>query len=132
VTRADRLRKQYHFWPGPEGLNAWDVDRLIELSRDLPIEQVTVESIWEVDTNYWFDSDEPQPSVRDVVAHAELIRDVDLAYPIILGVDGRVMDGMHRVAKALLEGRQTIPVVRFVEELEPDFRNCRPQDLPYD
>ena len=31
------MRKQYNFWPGPVGLDAWDVDRLIELSRDLPV-----------------------------------------------------------------------------------------------
>jgi hypothetical protein len=25
------VRKQYHFWPGEHGVDAWDVDRLIEL-----------------------------------------------------------------------------------------------------
>ena len=32
----------------------------------------------------------------------------DVAYPIILGHDGRVMDGMHRIARALLDGRAEI------------------------
>jgi len=63
--------------------------------------------------------------------HARLIATADLAYPIILAVDGRVMDGMHRVARALLEGRPTIAAVRFAGPIEPDFRNCRPEDLPY-
>ena len=126
------VRKQYHFWPGERGFDAWDVDRLIELSKHLPVHHVSLESIWELDTNYWFDAGGSQPSVRNVVAHAELIRDVDPAYPIILGADGRVMDGMHRVARALLEGRESIPAVRFPQQPEPDFRNCRPDDLPYD
>jgi hypothetical protein len=34
------------------------------------------------------------------------LEEVDLSYPIILGPDGRVMDGMHRVARAILEGRR--------------------------
>lgn len=42
------------------------------------------------------------------------------------------MDGMHRVARALLEGRSTITAVRFREDPEPDHRDCWPDDLPYD
>jgi hypothetical protein len=52
--------------------------------------------------------------------------------PIILGADGRVMDGMHRVARVLLEGGTTITAVRFAEPPEPDYGNCRPENLPYD
>jgi hypothetical protein len=58
--------------------------------------------------------------------------DVDPSFPIILGFDGRVMDGMHRVARAMLEGRTTIPAVQFVTHPAPDYLNCRPGDLPYD
>jgi len=38
---------------------------------------------------------------------------------------------MHRIAKALLEGRSTISAVRFATHPDPDYRNCRPEDLPY-
>ena len=46
-TRSDtaEVRKQYHFWPGEDGLDAWDVDRLVELSRSLPVRQVSLGSI---------------------------------------------------------------------------------------
>jgi hypothetical protein len=125
------VRKQYHFWPGEHGFDAWDVDRLVELSRGLPIKDVELESIDEVDSVYWFDDQSQRPTVRRVVEHARLIEDVDLSYPVILGVDGRVMDGMHRIAKALLLGRETISAVQFKTQLEPDYRNCRPEDLPY-
>jgi hypothetical protein len=124
------VRKQYHFWPGEEGLDAWDVDRLVELSKDLPVKDVDLASIDEIDSVYWFDELE-RPTVRNVVDHARLIEEVDLSHPIILGFDGRVMDGMHRIAKALLEGRTTISAVQFETPLEPDYRNCRPEDLPY-
>lgn len=51
---------------------------------------------------------------------------------MILGADGRVMDGMHRIARALLEGRTTVPAVRFPVHPEPDHRGVHPDDLPYD
>jgi len=46
------VRKQYHFWRWDNDLDAWDVDRLIELSCGLSIEPVAVDSIAEVDTAY--------------------------------------------------------------------------------
>lgn len=97
------MRKQYHFWPGAEGRDAWDVDRLIQLAADLPIEHVNLDEIGEI----------------------------DLAHPVILGPDGRVMDGMHRIGRALLDRSNSIKAVRLASLPEPDFRNCRPDELPY-
>lgn len=125
------MRKQYHFWPGASGLDAWAVDRLVELSRDFPIADVDISTIGDVDAVYWFDETET-PTVRWVVEHIRLIEEVDVEYPIILGPDGQVMDGMHRIARALLEGRATIRAVRFEHLPEPDHRDCRPSELPYD
>jgi hypothetical protein len=130
VRQTNVVRKQYHFWPGEAGLDAWDVDRLFVLSRHLPVEEVQISTIGEVDSVYWFDDDNP-PTVRAVVEHVNLINAVDLSYPVILSVEGRVMDGMHRIARALLEGRKSVRAVRFLQPVAPDFRNCRPQDLPY-
>jgi hypothetical protein len=124
------VRKQYNFRPGDEGLDAWDVDRLIDASAHLPVSEVAVDSIREVDTDHWFVYG-PVPTVRRIIEQVRLIHEVDCSYPIILGADGRVMDGMHRVARAILDGRSTIRAVRFVIEPEPDFRNCSPEDLPY-
>ncbi len=70
--------------------------------------------------------------MRRVVEHFRLIDEVDMAHPIILAPDGCVMDGMHRVARAIFEGRPTIRAVRFEEMPEPDYRNCCPAELPYD
>jgi len=126
------VRKQYHFWPGNKGLDAWDVDRLVHLSRDLPVHEVELSAMSEVDTVYWFDDESNRPTVRSVVDHVRLIQEVDPSFPIILGFDGRVMDGMHRIARALLEGRETITAVRFEDPLPPDYRDCFPKDLPYD
>jgi hypothetical protein len=88
-------------------------------------------AIAEVDSPYWFNRSDQLPTVRNIVEHIRLIEEVDLSYPIILAADGRVMDGMHRIARSLLEGRSTILAVRFAADPEPDYRNCRPADLPY-
>ncbi len=128
---GDGVRKQFHFWPSDQGLMAWDVDRLIELSRDFPRVWVPLDSISELDQVYWFDDDEEQPTCRKVLQHVRLIGKADLAYPIILFADGRVMDGMHRVAKALLEGLDTIEAVRFETDPEPDYIGRKPSELPY-
>lgn len=127
------MRKQYHFWPAEDGdgFDAWDVDRLIELSGGLPVETVPLDVIGDLDTGYWFEGSAEVPTVRKVVEHTRLILEADLTYPIILGPDGRVMDGMHRVARALMEGRPEIDAVRFAFLPEPDHRSCQPHDLPY-
>jgi hypothetical protein len=42
-----------------------------------------------------------------------------LSHPIILDEDGVIMDGRHRVMKALLTEQKTIKVVRFDENPDP-------------
>jgi hypothetical protein len=66
------------------------------------------------------------------VEHIRLIEAADLSFPIILASDGRVMDGMHRVAKALLLGRAVIEAVQFTGDPEPDYVGMHPNELPYD
>ena len=121
------MRKQYHFRPGEVGLRAWDVDRLARLSGHLKSELVDVADIREVDEAYW-----GQPmTCRDVAEHARLIDESDFEFPIILSSDGRIMDGMHRVLKALMQGRSQIHAVLFETDPEPDYVGVLdPDDLP--
>ena len=125
------MRKQYHFWPSPEGLLAWDVDRLIDLSNDFPRTRVALDSIREIDEVYWFDDEDERPTCRKLIVHLRLIDEADLSCPIILGADGRVMDGMHRVAKALLQKKAEIDAVRFERDPKPDYVGRKPSELPY-
>jgi len=124
------VRKQYNFRSGANGLDAWDVDNLISASSVLPVADVALDSIADIDTDFWFNPG-PTPTVRRIIDHVRLIQEVDLSHPIIMGSDGRVMDGMHRIARAILDGHSTIKAVRFVDEPEPDYRDCSPKDLPY-
>ncbi|WP_276981825.1 hypothetical protein [Ferrimicrobium acidiphilum] len=127
------MRKQYHFRTAKSGsgFDAFDVDRLIELSYGLPIENVALASITDVDTPYWFYTNPELPTVREVIEHTKLIHEANLTYPILLSIDGEVMDGMHRVAKAILEGSTTIRAIHLPALGEPDYRNCLPGELQY-
>jgi len=110
---------------------AWDVDRLVTLTKDFPRIHVPLTSIRELDEPFWFSGGNP-PTCRAVVEHARLIDAVDLAFPIILSSDGRVMDGMHRVGKAALLGRSSIEAVQFTDDPKPDYIGVHPDKLPYD
>ena len=124
------MRKQYHSRPSDRGRLVWDVDRLVELSADLPRQHVPLSAIRELDEEFWFD--QARPTCRAVAEHARLIQETDLRYPIILSSDGRVMDGMHRVAKAYLAGYETIEAVQFREDPAPDYVGVDLDSLPYD
>ena len=125
------MRKQYHFRPSKHGHYAWDVDRLVVLTKNVERQRVKLSSIREIDENFWFGGKNDKPTCRAIAEHARLIQEADLGVPIILSSDGRVMDGMHRVAKALLEGRETIEAVKFRQDPEPDYTDVHPDDLPY-
>src|SRR5262245_27687882 len=121
------MRKQYHFRPSSAGLRAWDIDRLVELSKHLAPELVPIADIRELDETYW-----GEITCRGVSEHARLIFECNLDFPIILSSDGRVMDGMHRVLKALLQGESHIRAVRFRVDPEPDHVGADPDSLSYD
>ena len=126
------IRAQYHFRASEQGLLAWDVRRLVRLSRNLPLQAVALSDIAELDRDHWYGHGSATPTVRSVVEHCQLIMAADLAYPIILDSAGRVMDGMHRIGKALMLGHDYIDAVQFTVDPAPDYLGCDPDTLPYD
>ena len=125
------MRKQYHPMPSEEGLRVWDVDRLVRLAASLPTRRVPLNEIWELDEVRWFDDEEAPPTCRAVLEHMRLVLESDPSFPILLGSDGRVMDGMHRILKVALEGGSEIEVKQFSVDPEPDYIGVDLDDLPY-
>lgn len=125
------MRKQYHLRSSERGLLAWDVDGLIERTAGLAPISVPLTEIRELDTPFWFSSEGDVPTCRRVAEHARLIQETSLAYPIILDPEGRVMDGMHRVCKALIEGRASVQAFRLPVLPEPDYVGVPVDELPY-
>lgn len=125
------MRRQYHSRQVSGHEFVWDVHRLIELSAGFPIKEIPVAQIAELDEQFWFNGT-TKPTCREIALHAQLIQETDLTHPIILSADGRVMDGMHRVCKALLEKRVAIQAVQFQQDPNPDYIDADIDALPYD
>lgn len=125
------MRKQYHFRQSSQGLMAWDVDHLLVLAADLKAQEIPLESICELDEPYWYETGGLIPTCRSIADHMCLVQAADLAYPIILCPAGRIMDGMHRVVKALAAGSTTISAVRFAKMPAANYVGIAPDDLPY-
>ncbi|MFW1798587.1 hypothetical protein ACG9YX_00855 [Acinetobacter nematophilus] len=123
------MRRQYHFRRVGNDTYIWDVHHLVALSRDLPIHEVLLSEIQELHEAYWFP--DTHPTTQQILEHVQLIQAADFAYPILLSADGRVMDGMHRVAKAKLLNHQSIHAVRFDITPPPDYLNVDEDDLDY-
>lgn len=90
------------------GKLSWSVPRLFELSKNLPVMEIPLDHL---NIYYMYHN----LSIREMVEHFKSVQLADLNYPIILDEDGELMDGRHRIMRALIEGRKTIKAVRFEE-----------------
>ena len=88
------------------GRHSWSVARLFELVRELPVMDVPLEHLNMYNTY-------EKLTLREMVMHMKAVLDADLDKPIILDEDGEIMDGRHRLMKAMLHNVPTIKVVRF-------------------
>lgn len=87
----------------------YKITDLIQASKDLEIFELKVADIF---TNYAAPNDN---SLTDFVAHCKRTNEADLSFPIILSPCNFILDGKHRLAKALITGQETIKAVRFKE-----------------
>jgi hypothetical protein len=60
-----------------------------------------------------------QRTVLNLAWHFKRVQEADLEKPIILDWRGHVADGRHRIIKALVEGKETIPAVRMDWVIDP-------------
>lgn len=82
---------------------------------------VSLEDLNVLDDVVWFGGPKDvQPTVRKVAERARDIFAADLSYPIIMTAEGEVLDGAHRIARAYLQGQQTISAVVIDECPPPD------------
>ncbi|RAK51965.1 hypothetical protein DJ017_18245 [Phenylobacterium soli] len=79
-----------------------------------------MEDIPEFDRDCWF-GERHSPTIRNVAEHVRRIDEADLSYPVLLGSDGRLLDGGHRIAKAYLSGAVDVLAVQFEKDPEPDW-----------
>jgi len=99
------------------GRHHWSVSRLFQLAKDLQVMEIPLDHL-----NVWHKFE--GMTLREFVGHMIAVNSADLSFPIILDEDGEIMDGRHRIMKALLTGAETIKAVRFSENPAP----CRIDD----
>jgi hypothetical protein len=112
----------------------YDVYRLIQETRTLPIVNVSVSDLFSeiVDNSYWNDVQGKSITIREVcealirnngnidwpstlrahpnlAEHIRKVRDADYAYPILLVLGHGIVDGIHRLTKAHIDGARTVP-----------------------
>jgi hypothetical protein len=115
------------------GNKTYNVTKLFKLTRDLPVQKMTLKSlIHNLDNEYW-SSNEGVADFRDqnfhlspkevlkhpkkYKYHAKKIERANLSYPIMI-IDGDdVLDGLHRLAKAHKKGRETISSIHVPKKM---------------
>ena len=102
----------------------YNVERLWELTKDSMVESVPVKSFSDqLHTSVW---SQHNLTPIDVIDHMERILSSDLSHPIIVLSNGngdwKILDGVHRLCKAIGEGKQNI-LARFItgEYLENNY-----------
>lgn len=93
--------------------------RLHQLSADLTVYEIPIVAINLSDV-----LSDGGMRVREFLGHMKAVLAADLSFPIILDEDGEIMDGRHRILRAMHEERTTIKAVRFEENPAP----CRVHD----
>lgn len=87
----------------------WNSTKLIEQSKkyksfDMPLCGIDLSRMpWSM------------PSVVSFIDHMYRCENSDLKYPVILDDEGCIADGWHRIAKAILLGKETIKTIRLEE-----------------
>lgn len=99
------------------GGNKYDVQRLWDVSKKLPRKRLALSDSEDfMESRSWTGGRTPNEilsSRDDSHGHLTRIRKANLRHPVILAPNGGVVDGMHRLAKAKIQGRDTVPVRRF-------------------
>jgi len=90
------------------------MQQLWDMAASLPSKKVRVSELNALDEVRWFSERMNKlPTCRAVAEHAQDIYEADFRFPIILSPSGVVLDGMHRLCKAFLQGMEEIDAVQL-------------------
>ncbi len=124
------MRQQYHFRKVENDTHIWNVNKLMKKLKNIPVEVLPVHTFRDqLNTDYWAQG--KSMTCDEVIAHTQLILEADLSFPILLCPEYKVIDGMHRICKAVLEKRKIIEAIVLKTLPPPDHVNIDPNDLSY-
>lgn len=89
----------------------YSVDMLIEITQNNKIENIPIEYLkWNLEEKVWDNNATPNMVLANPNKYKKdmkRIKDADLKYPILI-YNGEIIDGYHRLAKAVKENKKTI------------------------
>lgn len=98
------------------GDKVWVVTNLIEKAKDLPPFDLPLAAVY-IGSEVW----SATGSVAGMAYHMRRALNVNPDYPVILDDEGFIMDGWHRVLRAIIDGKPTIKAVRFAVTPAHDY-----------
>lgn len=124
-----KFRGGAQYW-GPSYNRAdYKIEILHEITKDNPVIEIDVEDYKHlIDQNAWGKSNDPKDSdflsprkvldnMNKYPDHRDRILEADFSFPILLTPDENyIIDGMHRLSRAILENRKTIEAIIVAEE----------------
>lgn len=85
----------------------YPISGLILASKDFKVIELEIAYI------YQNDSITPDNSMFEFARHMKLVMNADLDFPIMLSPVNSIIDGRHRLVKAIYKGIKTIKTVKF-------------------
>jgi hypothetical protein len=85
----------------------YNIHAAVTLARDIEVKELLI-------ADMYIGYNSPcNGSLRSFMEHVRLVETADLSYPVLLNEDGFIIDGRHRLAKAILTECKTIKTKRF-------------------
>jgi hypothetical protein len=114
-----------------DGRCIWYIDTIWALAHGLPEEDLALDQVIGLDEVCWFNETwGRKPTWRAVVDHCRRMVKADMTYPVIIAPDGNILDGKHRISRAMLEGLASVRAVRLPQMPPPD-ETLSPDDPRY-
>lgn len=98
------------------GDRTWQVQDLQRAVKDCPVFEVPLAFL-----DLSAHSFNMEGGLIDFAIHMRHVNEADLAYPIIFDQWGKIIDGRHRIVKALLMGHTTIKGVKVPDGTAPTY-----------
>ena len=98
--------------------DTWNMAAVVNYAKNLEVFDIPLKHLC-------IDCKIDNSTIKDFVSHMQMVTDANLEQPIILDDNGRIFDGRHRVAKAILDGKDSIKAVRFIKDPPVTFRETK-------
>lgn len=101
--------------PDSRPKSQWKIQDLMNALKDEPVFELPMKFI-DVSAHHFENKD-----LFEFARHMKHVMEADLSFPIIMDHRGRIIDGRHRIVKALIEGRATILCKRIPYGMMPTY-----------